>query len=111
MRSHGKAGLRLLLAGLALVAAYVVLVWFAVFENEDERQVCGAGTPHRDNFFPPYTSCGSGGSSYRMTSAFEEYAGALLFIMALALIVAGAVLLIQSRRGDRRVLSQRSSRR
>src|ERR671929_190666 len=109
MRSHRKAGLRLLLAGLALVAADSVLVWFAVFENEDERQVCGAGPPHRDNFFPPYTSCGSGPSSYRMTSAFEEYAGALLFIMAVALIVAGVVLLVRSRRGDRRLVSQRSS--
>ncbi len=109
MRSHAKAGLRLVVAGLVLVAAYSVLVWFAVFENEDARQVCGANTPHRDNFFPPYTSCGSGRQSYRMTSAFEEYAGALLFIMGLALVIIGAVLLIQSRTSRRRPVPARRS--
>src|SRR4051812_28611430 len=98
MRPHANAGGRLLLAGLALGAVYAVLVWVCVFENEDAHQVCGADVPHRDNFFPPYTSCGMGPGGYRMTSPLEEYTGAILFVMAVALFVVGALMLIRSGR-------------
>ena len=101
MRHRGQTGLRLLAAGLALVVLYAGLVWYAVFENEDDHQVCGEGTAHRDNFFPPYTACGTGADGYRMTSDVEMYIGSALFLLAAGLVIVGAALLISGTRGFR----------
>jgi hypothetical protein len=97
VRSHGSAGLRLLAAGLAVEALYAVAIWYAVFENDTAAQDCGSGVAHRDNFFPPYTTCGSGAQGHRITSAMEEYAGAALFVIGAVLLLTGAVLVIAGR--------------
>ena len=85
------------MAGLVVQAVYAVLIWYAVFENDTAAQDCGSGVAHQDNFFPPYTTCGSGAHGHRITSAMEEYAGAALFVIGAGLILAGAVLLIAGR--------------
>jgi len=73
-----------------------VVIWYGVFSNDTKEQVCGPGVPHRDNFFPPYTACGSG-PGQRVTSAFAEYAGAVLFVITAAMLVSGVIVMISGR--------------
>jgi hypothetical protein len=95
-RRHLSPGLGLITGGLALEAWYVVVIWYGVFSNDTTEQVCGPGVPHRDNFFPPYTACGSG-PGQRVTSTFAEYAGATLFVLAAAILVSGVTVMIAGR--------------
>ena len=110
MLRGARLGLVLLAGGVALVAAYSVLVWYGIYENDTAGQVCGDGVPHRDFYFPPYTACGLPGHRVDITPAINEYVGASLFILAAVVMVAGAVLLIAERNyGFRRRLHVRSS--
>jgi hypothetical protein len=94
---RGRAATTLIAAGLAVLACYGVLVWTAIYGNESStRQVCGAATnPHRDNFLPPYTVCGTGEAAIRATSASASVAGTVLFLLGAGLVLLGVVLLIR----------------
>jgi hypothetical protein len=86
-------------AGLVILASYAVLVWTGIYGNESTTQVCGvASNPHRDNFFPPYTVCGTGASAIRATSTSASVAGAVLFILGSVLVLVGLTVLVRSRR-------------
>jgi hypothetical protein len=83
-------------AGLVILVAYAVLVWTSVYANESSTQVCGARTnPHHDNFFPPYTVCGTGATALRATSNSASIAGAALFLLGSGLVLVGLVLLVR----------------
>jgi hypothetical protein len=93
---RGRAAASLIAAGLAVLACYGVLVWTAIYGNESSTQVCGAATnPHRDNFLPPYTVCGTGQAAIRATSTSASVAGTLLFVLGAGLVLAGIVLVIR----------------
>jgi drug/metabolite transporter (DMT)-like permease len=86
-------------AGLVILAGYAVLVWTGIYGNESATQVCGAVTnPHRDNFFPPYTVCGTGESAIRATSTSASVAGAALFVLGCVVVLVGLTVLVRSRR-------------
>jgi hypothetical protein len=84
-----------------LGVVYAVVIWYAVFIEDTADSVCGFGVAEQDNFFPPYTACGSR-PVIRLTSAFAEYAGATLFCMAAAMQICGAVVMIAERCRSRR---------
>jgi hypothetical protein len=92
--------LDLVAAGLVLAVGYTVAVWYGIYANDTAEQVCGRGIPHRDNFFPPYTSCGSG-PRFRITSSTAEFAGAGLFVLAMTILIGGVAVLIAGRYRDR----------
>jgi hypothetical protein len=93
---RGRAAASLIAAGLAVLACYAVLVWTAIYANESSTQVCGAVTnPHRDNFLPPYTVCGTGDTAIRATSTGASVAGTLLFALGAALVAAGVAVVIR----------------
>jgi hypothetical protein len=92
----GRAAASLIAAGLAVLACYGVLVWTAIYGNESSTQVCGAATnPHRDNFMPPYTVCGTGETAIRATSTSASIAGIVLFVLGAGLVLAGVVLVVR----------------
>jgi hypothetical protein len=100
-----ETGASLIAGGLAILVCYVVVVWTAVFWNDDSSQICGeAANTHRDNFFPPYTVCGSGDNAFRVTSDTASLTGAALFVVGAGMVLIGIAVLI---RGRRRVPSRR----
>jgi hypothetical protein len=104
--SRGReTGASLIAGGLATLVCYVVVVWTAVFWNDDSSQICGeAANTHRDNFFPPYTVCGSGDTAYRATSDTASLTGAALFVVGVGMVLIGIALVI---RGSRRAPGRR----
>jgi len=100
-RSPG-VGTSLIAGGVATLACYAVLVWTAVFWNEDGSQICGdAVHNHRDNFFPPYTVCGSGENAYRVTSDTASWAGVVLFVLGVGMVLVGIALVVRRPRQAR----------
>jgi hypothetical protein len=107
MNNERTAGASLIAGGLATVACYVVVVWTAVFWNDDSSQVCGdASNSHQDHFFPPYTVCGTGDTAFRATSDSASLAGAALFVVGVAMVLIGIALVFRGTlqaRGQRRL--------
>jgi hypothetical protein len=93
---RGRVATSFIAAGLAVLVCYAVLVWTAIYGNESSTQVCGAATnPHRDNFLPPYTVCGTGDTAIRATSTSASVAGMVLFVLGAGLVALGITLVVR----------------
>jgi hypothetical protein len=96
-RQHTAAtGWWLVAGGLVLVLVYALLVWSAVYGNDQTEQPCDG--PHRDIVFPPATECGVGGNTVRITSTSTTVAASVILLIALGLLVVGVVGVVRARR-------------
>ncbi len=99
-RARSAIGAPLVAGGLAVLLSYGLLVWLAVYNNDEQEHVCNG--PHRDIFFPPATICGTGGHTVRVTSMAATVAGSMLFLLGLGLLGTGVVTLLHERTRHRR---------
>jgi hypothetical protein len=81
---------------VAQLVLYSSLVWFGIFGHDGGSPPCYG--PHRDIFFPPATICTpTGAPAYRATSLMASAAGAVLFVLAACMLVAGLLALLRTR--------------